>query len=154
MVYKFVLSPFKVGVFDYSAPVEEGDEDVDPSRWCPPSTEEDDPVEFAQLAVSRRLGECVTEATERWNNRHIQKIDEDDEAYDTRIRKLDDEDKDGYEDVEWRSNVDLVDDNVSQLFGRSRVRGEREFPEFHTNLRGAISIACHAQDPLAELCYA
>ena len=42
---------------------------------------------------------------------------------------------------------------MSQLFGRS-VRSKKDFPEASINLKCAVSIARHAQNPLAELCYA
>jgi transcription elongation factor SPT6 len=98
----------------------------------------------------------INEAMRRWTNRDAQGDDEDDEAFDIRrsaLRKfsaathyLDDEDED------WKCNVDLVDDSVSQLYGRS-VRGKKEFPEFPVNHRCAISIARYAKDPLAEYTY-
>jgi len=62
---------------------------------------------------------------------------------------MDDDD----EDEIWQCNVDLVDDNISQLFGRS-VRGKKEFPDTSMNMKVAVSIARYAQNPLAELCYA
>lgn len=54
--------------------------------------------------------------------------------------------------VTKQCNVDIVDDNVAQLFGRS-VRGKKEFPEFPTNLKVAVSCARYAKDPLGELAY-
>ena len=54
---------------------------------------------------------------------------------------------------EWKCNVDLVDESVAQLFGRS-IRGEKEFPDLDVNLKCAIATARHAKDPLAELTYA
>lgn len=105
--------------------------------------------------VARKLGALVTEATEKWNNRHIQGYDEDDDDYDARQEEFmrlypnhDDED----EQAEWKCNVEMVDDNVAQLFGRS-IRGRKEFPDSATNLKCAIAIARHAKDPLAELAY-
>lgn len=106
--------------------------------------------------MAQRLGECITEATEKWNNRRTQGEFEDDEdflARENKLRNMVEEDHYNDED-EWRCNVDLVDDNISQLFGRSRVRGKKEFPDYQLNLKCAISIARYAQNPLAELCYA
>mmetsp|Transcript_12464 Transcript_12464/g.17799 ORF Transcript_12464/g.17799 Transcript_12464/m.17799 type:complete len:1447 (-) Transcript_12464:180-4520(-) len=107
--------------------------------------------------VSRKLGDLVTQATERWNNRGIQGQDEDDDEFQEKQKQFElmynIHDDDEEEDFEWKCNVDLIDDNVSQLFGRS-VRGKKEFPEASVNLKCAISIARHAKDPLAELCYA
>lgn len=109
--------------------------------------------------MAQKLGECITEATEKWNNRLIQHDNEDDDEYHARRQEflemgIDEEYDDDDDEPDWKCNVDLVDDNISQLFGRSQVRGEKEFPEFHMNLRCAISIARYAQNPLAELCYA
>lgn len=106
--------------------------------------------------VARKLGALATEATERWNNRFIQGQDEDEDEYQTRqdeFRRLypDHEDEEE-EETDWKCNVEMVDDNVAQLFGRS-VRGKKEFPDSATNLKCAISIARHAKDPLAEICY-
>jgi transcription elongation factor SPT6 len=107
--------------------------------------------------VQRKMSDIVAEAVKRWTNRDVQGDDEDDEAFDTRrgqFRQLqphsyyDDEDED-----EWKCNVELIDDNVSQLFGRS-VRSKKEFPDYPENLKCAISLARHAKDPLAELTYA
>jgi len=110
--------------------------------------------------VARKIGEIIAIATERWNNRHLQRDDEDDEDYEARVESYrqmysggkENEDEDDDED-EWKCNVDLVDDNVSQLFGRS-VRGKKEFPDMAVNLKVATSIARHAKDPVAELAYA
>ena len=55
-------------------------------------------------------------------------------------------------DEEWNCNVDMVDNNVAQLFGWS-VRGKKEFPDAGVNLKCAIAVACHAEDPLAEMTY-
>ena len=106
--------------------------------------------------VARKLGALATKATERWNNRFIQNQDEDDDEYQARLddfNKLfpnqDDEDD---EEIEWRCNVEMVDDNVAQLFGRS-VRGKKEFPDAAMNLKCAISMARQAKDPLAEIAY-
>ena len=112
---------------------------------------------FESRAFQRKMVDLVAEAVKRWANRDIQGDDEDDEAFDIRraqFRQLqsnsyyDDED-----DEEWKCNVELINDNVSQLFGRS-VRGKKEFPEYAENLKCAISLARHAKDPLAELTYA
>lgn len=112
---------------------------------------------FESRILQRKLVDLVAEAVKRWANRDIQGDDEDDEAFDIRrsqFRQLqsnsyyDDDDED-----EWKCNVDLIDDNVAQLFGRS-VRSKKEFPEYAENLKCAISLARHAKDPLAELTYA
>ena len=108
--------------------------------------------------VARKIGEIITEATERWSKRFQQREDEDDDDYNERLaveRQMYNagKDDDDEEDDDWKCNVDLVDDNVSQLFGRS-VRGKKEFPDMAVNLKIATSIARHAKDPLAELTYA
>jgi transcription elongation factor SPT6 len=107
--------------------------------------------------VARKLGALATEATERWNNRFIQGQDEDEAEYQNRLdefRRLypnhDDEEEEN--EIEWKCNVEMVDDNVAQLFGRS-VRGKKEFPDSTMNRKCAIAIARHAKDPLAELTY-
>ena len=103
--------------------------------------------------TARRLNEVVIQATDRWNNRLIQGQDEDDEDYEARMATFrmmhpdDDEDE-----VVWKCNVDIVDDNVAQLFGRS-VRGKKEFPDTAVNLKVAIATARWAKDPLCELAY-
>jgi len=106
--------------------------------------------------VARKLGALATEATERWNNRFIQGQEEDDEEYQARqddFRRLyPDHDDEDDEESEWKCNVEMVDDNVAQLFGRS-VRGKKEFPDGSVNMKCAVSIARHAKDPLAELAY-
>ncbi|EED89929.1 SUPT6H,-like protein to suppressor of ty 6 [Thalassiosira pseudonana CCMP1335] len=56
------------------------------------------------------------------------------------------------DDVVWKCNVDIVDDNVAQLFGRS-VRGKKEFPDQPVNLKVAIATARWAKNPLCELAY-
>lgn len=112
---------------------------------------------FESSLLSRKMNDLVNEAVQRWENRGIQGEDEDDEEHEARLkeiakmipRSLQDDD----ESLNWTCNVDLIDDSVSQLFGRS-VRGNKEFPEHPQNLRIAASIARHAQDPLAELTYA
>ena len=109
-------------------------------------------------AVARKIGEVIAEAIERWGKRFEQREDEDDDDYSERQaaeRQMYDagRDEDDEEDDDWKCNVDLVDDNVSQLFGRS-VRGKKEFPDMAVNLKIATSIARHAKDPLAELTYA
>lgn len=104
--------------------------------------------------TARRLGEVIAEACDRWNNRLIQGQDEDDEDFEARMENFRmmhpniDED----EDVVWKCNVDIVDDNVAQLFGRS-VRGKKEFPDTAVNLKVAVAIARWAKDPLCELAY-
>jgi transcription elongation factor SPT6 len=106
--------------------------------------------------VARKLGALATQATEKWNNRGIQAQDEDDDEYDARMeefrRMYPDDVEDDEVREEWKCNVEMVDDNVAQLFGRS-VRGKKEFPDSPINLKCAISIARHAKDPLAELTY-
>jgi len=110
---------------------------------------------FTSRMLTRKLGEIVAEAVERWNNRLIQGQDEDEEEFETRAAQfrrihpnydLDD-------DEPWKCNVDLVDDSVPQLFGRS-VRSKKEFADMEVNLKCAIAIARHAKDPLSELAYA
>lgn len=116
---------------------------------------------FGSRIMQRKMADIVTEAVQRWNSRDIQGDDEDDEAFENRRRTYrqyrssrrpgyDDDDDD--EDDDWKCNVDLVNDEVSQLFGRS-VRGKKEFPDYATNLKCAISIARYAKDPLGELTY-
>jgi len=106
--------------------------------------------------AARKLGALTTEATERWNNRFIQGQDEDDDEYQTRLsefRRLYPNHEDDEEDeIEWKCNVEMVDDNIAQLFGRS-VRGKKEFPDAAVNQKCAISIARYAKDPLAEIAY-
>lgn len=113
---------------------------------------------FASRMLQRKLSDIVAEAVLRWNNRDIQGEDEDDEAFETRQRSFKQFQTPGYyddddeEDDEWKCNVDLINDEVSQLFGRS-VRGKKEFPDYVTNLKCAVSIARYAKDPLGELTY-
>lgn len=104
--------------------------------------------------VARKLGALVTEATEKWNNRHIQGHDEDDDEYYARQEEFNQmyPEDDENDQKDWKCNVEMVDDNVAQLFGRS-VRGRKEFPDAATNLRCAVAIARHAKDPLSELAY-
>ena len=105
-------------------------------------------------AMARRLGEVIAEATERWNNRLIQGQDEDDEAFEARIDafRMMHPNTDDDDEFVWKCNVDTVDDNVAQLFGRS-VRGKKEFPDTAVNLKVAIATARWAKDPLCELAY-
>lgn len=105
--------------------------------------------------VSRKIGDLVTDAASRWNNRHIQREDEDDDDYEERMNWFNQTygREEVRDDDEWKCSCDLVDDNVSQLFGRS-VRGKKEFPDMAVNLKIAISTARHAKNPLAELAYA
>jgi len=49
-------------------------------------------------------------------------------------RNHEDNDED---DIEWKCNVEMVDDNIAQLFGRS-VRGKKEFPDAAVNQKCAI----------------
>jgi len=105
---------------------------------------------FSSRFLSRRLGELIVKATEKWNNREIQGVDEDDEEFESRRMEY------GYNDDEyeqWKCNVELIDDSVPQLFGRS-VRSKKEFPEKEVNLKCAIAIARQGKDPLSELTYA
>lgn len=106
--------------------------------------------------TQRRLNELITEAMERWNNRHVQGQDEDDEDFEARMDSfrmmhpnIDDDEED---DVVWKCNVDIVDDNVAQLFGRS-IRGNKEYPDTAVNLKVAVATARWAKDPLCELAY-
>ena len=107
--------------------------------------------------LARKLADLVNTGMDRWNNRFIQGEDEDDEEFEARkamfleMNPLDMDDDD--EESQWKCNVDLVDDSVAQLFGRS-VRGKKEFPDMDVNLKCAIATARHAKDPLAELTYA
>lgn len=112
---------------------------------------------FESRLLSRKMNDLVNEAVQRWESREIQGDDEDEEDFLARQkeiakmmpRMMHDDD----ESLNWTCNVDLVDDSVSQLFGRS-VRGKKEFPDHAQNLRIAASIARHGQDPLSELSYA
>lgn len=45
--------------------------------------------------------------------------------------------------------VCIVDDAVSRIYAASRP-GKRDFPDYHVNLRTAVSICRYAQDPLME----
>lgn len=111
---------------------------------------------FASRMMTRKLVDLVKEAETRWANRDIQEEDEDDEAFDTRqaqFRHMLPNDHFVDEAVLWKCNVELVDDSVAQLFGRS-VRGRKEFPDHAVNLKSAIAVARYAQSPLAELTYA
>ena len=112
---------------------------------------------FESRLLSRKMNDLVNEAVQRWENRGIQGEDEDDEDHEARQKEIakmvPHSFRDDDESLNWTCNVDLVDDSVSQLFGRS-VRGTKEFPEHPQNLRIAASIARHGQDPLSELTYA
>lgn len=105
-------------------------------------------------ATARRLGELVGQATERWSCRMIQGQDEDDDDFEARMQtfRMMHPNVDEDEDIVWKCNVDIVDDNVAQLFGRS-VRGKKEFPDQAVNLKVAIATARWAKDPLCELAY-
>ena len=112
---------------------------------------------FQSRMTVRKIQDILQEATHRWSIRNIQGEDEDDEAFEVRRSSLVkggfyDESLDDDEE-EWTCNVDLLDDSIPQLFGRS-VRGSKEFPDFGTNLKIAISIARFAKNPLAEITYA
>ena len=113
---------------------------------------------FSSRMLSRKVTELVNEAVHRWNSRGIQREDEDDEEFEERQREMEGlHSRHGYDDddeeEEWKCNVDLVDDCVPQLFGRS-VRGKKEFPDHSVTLRCAIAIARYGKDPLTELTYA
>ncbi len=105
-------------------------------------------------ATARRLGEIIAEATERWNNRLIQGQDEDDEDFEARMEafRMIHPHSNNDDEVVWKCNVDIVDDNIAQLFGRS-IRGKKEFPDTAVNLKVAIATARWAKDPLCELAY-
>lgn len=113
---------------------------------------------FDSRLLCRKVNDLINEAVKRWENRGIQGEDEEDDEFEARQEEFrqmmpraqfnDDE----YDRLEWTCNVDLVDDSVSQLFGRS-VRGKKEFPELETNLKIAISTARYGKNPLAELTY-
>jgi transcription elongation factor SPT6 len=116
---------------------------------------------FQSRMAMRKLGEMITEAMTRWNQRDIQGEDEDDEAFEARRKRFDaminrdpyaDYEDDEY-DLDWKCNADLMDDTIPQLFGRS-IRGKKEFPDKAVNLKIAISIGRYAKDPLSELTYA
>jgi transcription elongation factor SPT6 len=110
---------------------------------------------FQSRLFARKIGDLITEAVLRWNNREIQGEDEDDETFEARqaaFQQLLPPSHYDDEEIEWKCNVELIDDSVSQLFGRS-VRGTKEFPDFAVNLKCAISVARYAKDPLAELTY-
>lgn len=114
---------------------------------------------FESRVLTRKMTELVNEAVKSWADRGIQGDDEDEEDFLARqevFRQMmpaghyDDDDD---EDMIWKCNVDLVDDSVAQLFGRS-VRGNKEFPDHAVNLKCAVAIARYAKDPLAEVTYA
>ena len=111
---------------------------------------------FESRRLQRKLVDLVNESVQRWNRRDIQGEDEDDEAFEARqaaFRQMqpsshyDDEDEE-----DWTCNVELIDDSVCQLFGRS-VRAKKEFPDYGVNLKCAISAARFAKDPLGEITY-
>lgn len=116
---------------------------------------------FDSRMASRKLSDMVAEAVQRWKNRDIQGEDEDDEAFETRRKEFDamtNKDPYGYDDddeydLDWQCNVDILDDSIPQLFGRS-IRGKKEFPDQAVNLKIAVSIGRYAKDPLGELTYA
>lgn len=116
---------------------------------------------FSSRMAMRKLGDMISAAMNRWNKRDIQGEDEDDETFESRRKRLDsmiqkDPHGDYYEDdyeLDWKCNVDLIDDSIPQLFGRS-IRGKKEFPDQAVNLKIAISIGRYAKDPLSELTYA
>jgi len=105
--------------------------------------------------IMRKLGDLVNHALERWNNRKMQGQDEDDDEFIAREAEFERMYPRGSHDEEliWNCNVEMVDDNVAQLFGRS-VRGKKEFPDSAVNLKCAIATARYAKDPLAEVTYA
>jgi transcription elongation factor SPT6 len=106
---------------------------------------------FGSRMLCRKMNEIINEAMQRWNNRGIQGDDEDEEEYEARQATMPDYDDE--DDTAWKCNVDMIDDSVPQLFGRS-VRSKKEFPEQATNLNIAVSIARQGKDPLGELTYA
>jgi transcription elongation factor SPT6 len=111
---------------------------------------------FESRVLHRKMNEIISEALQRWKDKDIQGDDEDDEDFEARRASFDKLIPSGYDDddeEEWKCNADMIDDTVSQLFGRS-VRGKKEFPDHHTNLKIAISTARYAKDPLGELTYA
>lgn len=111
---------------------------------------------FESRLLQRKMADLIAEAVKRWNNRDIQGDDEDDEAFEVRqsqFRQLQPQSYDDEDEDEWKCNVELIDDSIAQLFGRS-IRSKKEFPDFAENLKCAISLARHAKDPLAELTYA
>ncbi|KAL3925612.1 MAG: hypothetical protein SGILL_000286 [Bacillariaceae sp.] len=114
---------------------------------------------FQSRFVHRRMGDLINEAVGRWNSKDIQGEDEDDEDFVARQnafqkylpqRMYFDEDED--EELEWKCNVDYLDDSVPMVFGHS-PRGKKEFPEHAPSLRVAVSIARYAQDPVGEIAY-
>ncbi|KAL7557706.1 hypothetical protein ACA910_018501 [Epithemia clementina (nom. ined.)] len=109
---------------------------------------------FESRIIYRRLTDLIHEAKQRWSNRFVQGDDEDDEAFRARQDDLAalTGTADFDDDVEWKCDVELIDDKVAQLFGRS-VRSKKEFPDFPVNHKSAIAIARYAKDPLAELTY-
>jgi len=112
---------------------------------------------FEARMFHRKMTQLVKEALEQWKNRNIQGEEEDDEAFEARQIAMGQFLPSGHYDDEmeedWVCNVDFIDDNVPQLFGRS-VRGKKEFPEYPVNLKCAISVGRFAKDPLAEYAYA
>ena len=113
---------------------------------------------FESRLIQRKLTDLIAEAVRRWNNRDIQGDDEDDDAFHERQLQFRQFQPQGYydqddEDESWTCNVELIDDSMAQLFGRS-VRSKKEFPEYSGNLKSAIAAARYAKDPLAELTYA
>jgi len=111
---------------------------------------------FQSRMFHRKMNEIVNDAVQQWKTRDIQGEDEDDEAFEDRRLKFRRFQAPGHydydDDEEWTCNVELVDDSLAQLFGRS-VRGKKEFPEYAVNLKCAISVARYAKNPLAEYVY-
>lgn len=110
---------------------------------------------FESRLFQRKMVELINEAVQRWNKRDIQGEDEDDDAFMARqdqFRQFQSSIHDDDDQEDWTCNVELIDDSVPQLFGRS-VRSKKEFPDYSVNLKCAISIARYAKDPLAELAY-
>ena len=110
---------------------------------------------LASRGMQQKLNEIVAEALRRWEVRDIQGEEEDDEAFLERKRKMQSFLSNDYDDDDdkWVCNTDLIDDSVPQLYGRS-VRSRKEFPDYSTTLKCAISAARYAKDPLAEITYA
>ncbi|CAM9633895.1 unnamed protein product, partial [Discosporangium mesarthrocarpum] len=60
------------------------------------------------------------------------------------------DEEDNY-DMEWRHcSVVYQRDDVATIFARS-ARGEKEFPDYHVNLRAAVGLARYLQDPIVEM---
>ena len=106
--------------------------------------------------VAQKLRALTTETTERWNNRFIQCQDKDDNEYHSWLSEFcqlyPNHEENDEDDVEWKCNVEMVDDNIAQLFGIN-ARGRKKFPDVAVNQKCAISIARCGKDPLAKIVY-